>query len=171
MRDVRNKREYEDRDRELSRETDEQLDDEKEEARQLEDIKRAFDDLNDTALTETKDHLNKIVDATKTKGMERIETAQEKVEDGVETERKEISDPAEENSSIAKFDAGGLEVASRSIERYEGELLDAMREKDEESEFFTELAEQSKDHQETDRREGQETAAEARNALNALRSF
>jgi len=171
MRDVRSRHEYERQEQDLSRETDEKLEDEKVEAQQLEEIKQAFADLDDSALTETRNGLNQVVENTKTRGLERIDDAKQKVDNGAETEQQEVSDPAEENSSTAKYDAGGLEVVSRTIDRYETEIIDAMREKDEESNFFDELANRSKEHQETDTKEAEQTAQDAKNAMNSLRSF
>ena len=171
MKEIRSRSEIEAHERDLSRETDERLENEQEEARQLEGARQAFENLNEPRTTDGAERMNAVIDATRSKGTERIETAHRDVEEGVETEKNDVSEPSDKAADESLLDAGMLEGSAMMNDRCRDDFLEGMGERDDESRFFSEVSDRSKDHQETDKREAESAVQDARNALNSLRHF
>jgi hypothetical protein len=118
-------------------------------------------DQQEPSLTDTADTLNDIAGCLKSDIIEQHDGQAEKVDDSIDTQHKEVSEPAREGEAIEREAADGLDVASGRNKRYGKNLVDAAEARRDAEKFLREVAETDEQHQER----GKDTLEEHRRAV------
>lgn len=156
---------------ELRKATDEKLDDARMKAEQTEALRNLLETLEDPLLEETAEGLNRVVDDAAREAQEQADVSARRVEQSVEAERREVSEPADEAAAKERFAAGRLEAGKVELELFTSQLEEAMDQRDEAARFLDEIREASTDHQDSSTRTAEDISRSAKSAASALRKF
>jgi len=116
---------------------------------------------DDPVLSDTADALNAAAEELKSDIQGQHGEQAEKVDESIETQRKEVSEPAREDESIERSAGDELDAASGRNKRFGKNLSDAGEQRRDAEQFLAELAETD----EADQEQSKETLDEHRRAV------
>lgn len=165
------KQELESEKDEREKETGEAVKEAEENEREVGETSAAMDAQDSPVLRETADSLNRIAEEFAAQAGLEIGRHETQVEERVDGERADVSEPAREGGEKEKEQASALESRGSGAGRYLEKLTQAARERGESASFLEGVAEASDRHQGESREESERLAEAARRAAEGIRKL
>ena len=163
--------EIEQNERKLRDSTDENVERGRGEKDELETAVEVWNEAGDPSLAETAEALSRIADDLAATGDARMTEAREMIDETVDAEKTEVSEPAKDAESSDRAMADHLDLGASTAEHFREQLLDGAREGRDGADFLKEIAEQSEGHQQESLAEAERLAIEAKAAADAIKRF
>ena len=155
----------------LEAETEQEIEEAEENREEAAEACDVLDNQPQPSIDDTKQGLNDICDSLDGHVKEETERHQERVDERVESEKSDLSEPVREGEEVENDAAAEIEGKATGAGRYEGEMHDAAGTRSEAAELLGELGEASEEHQEQSTGEVERLSEEAKAAAEALRRY
>ena len=171
MRELGSKKDVSEREKHAEDQTEHRLDDAKEHEEEVEATRETWDGMDNTALSDTAEELRRIAAVIERHVAGEAERHHAEVMEGVEGERRDVSEPTSDASADEERVAKNVEGRGDGAGRYLTEIEQTARARSEASEFLRGIADSSEDHQEKSRDESERLSEEAKGAAEGLKKF
>jgi len=126
---------------------------------------------DDPVLSDTADALNAVAEELKADIQQQHGEQAETVDESIETQRQEVSEPARQDESTERTAADQMDVASGRNKRFGKKLSDASDQRRDAEEFLRELAEADEADQEQSKETLDEHRRAVEQAIQSIREF